>query len=100
MLVLTNIFEKPSFDLLKKEKLHKQKKYFAAFGEYILNKKFLNIMKEYRKNNPNKEIPFTELINEYIKDDSVYAFIPSGKMYDVGNIESYRETINKYKDVK
>ena len=36
------------------------------------------------------------LDSEMAKDGEMYAFIPNGKMYDVGNVDSYIETMKKY----
>ena len=92
---VTEILEKPSINKIKLKKYDINNLY-AAFGEYILNNSIIEKMKIFKNNYPNKEIPFTELLNECLNDNPTYAFIPNGKMYDVGNVSSYIETLKNY----
>ena len=73
--------------------------YYAAFGEYIILPKLFNKMYELTNNSISSgEYPFTEIIDEYIKENESIALIPSGKMYDVGNPKSYLKAMNAFKN--
>ncbi len=89
---ITNIIEKPTIELAKSNNLFKNKNdYYIAFGEYIFDNKILKYLEKYKKKNPDTIIPFTEFIN--IVYDDIYSYITNGKMYDIGNINSYIDTI-------
>ena len=92
---VTDILEKPKLSDIKKKKLDTDC-FYAAHGEYILNEFVINTLKKYKRDNPNNEIPFTELLNTYINDNPIYAFIPNGRMYDIGNVESYVDSLLDY----
>ncbi len=89
---ITKILEKPSIEEAKKYN-NKKSDYYIAFGEYILDKKIIKKLEEYKNNNPDKEIPFTEFLDEVY--DELYCYIENGIMYDVGNINSYLNTIKE-----
>ncbi len=90
---IDRIIEKPSLNIANKIKKF-DNKYYAAFGEYILDYKIIEEMLKYkRKFNNEVEIPFTELLNDAYNE--IYGFIPNGYMNDVGNIISYEETMRK-----
>ena len=89
---INKILEKPKISDIGKQ----EKEYYAAFGEYILDPEILELMYQFSKNNSDCEIPFTEILNNYSNAFDNFIFIPKGKMYDVGNIESYLEMTKEY----
>ena len=91
---ITNILEKPSIELAKNNNRFKNEDdYYIAFGEYILDERILKKLNDYKKNNKEAVIPFTEFLHEVYND--IYAYIVDGEMYDIGNVESYKETIKR-----
>ena len=91
---ITNILEKPSIELAKNNNRFKNEDdYYIAFGEYILDEGILKKLNDYKKNNKEAVIPFTEFLHEVYND--IYAYIVDGEMYDIGNVESYKETIKR-----
>lgn len=91
---IEKIIEKPKLE--EAVKYAKNDKYYAAFGEYILDKKIILKIEKYKKNNPDaKDYPFTEFLDG-IYGNNAYAFIPDGKMFDLGNVNAYRKTMVEY----
>lgn len=81
--------EKPSKKLAE-ESLYtlsnKTKKYYSVFGCYIFKNNFMK----------NTDLEFPEMIEKYTAENEVMAFEPNGRYYDIGNVESYYETITDY----
>lgn len=78
-----------------------KKKYYAVFGEYILTPKVFEKLLENIKNEftENGEYQLTSVLEQVRKEDGMVAFIPDGKMLDIGNVSSYKETLlEKIKD--
>lgn len=99
--VISKICEKPSIEFARKNlfvKRGNKEKYFAAFGEYVFGSDIFARLNEIIVNNKktNGEFQLTDIFSEMAKDGEMYAFIPNGKMYDVGNVDSYIETMKKY----
>lgn len=90
------IVEKPEPSIAKEKyytKYKGKKKYFAVFGEYILTEEVFKALKQAIENHrtENGEYELTTVLEEVRKKYGMSAFIPKGKMYDVGNVLAYRE---------
>jgi len=71
------------------------KKYYSVFGQYILTsdvfkKLEINILEGNLKNG---EFELTDALASLIGDSALYAFVPDGKMHDIGNVKGYRAAI-------
>ena len=93
---ITKIFEKPTIKYAK-DNLSFNGKYYAAFGEYILHSSIFDMIEKniISGNKKNGEYQLTDILCDIIKNDEIYAFIPKGKMYDIGNVDSYADAMNK-----
>ncbi len=99
LLSATKIFEKPTSDYAK-ENLgvhikNGDKKYFSVFGQYILNPDVFEILdRNIREERMiNGEYELTPVLDEIRRTKGMFAFIPQGKAFDIGNPAAYRETI-------
>lgn len=91
------MIEKPNInDAMEKyyTKVKNEKKYYAVFGEYILTDDVFKILKENIQNKKleNGEYQITSVLDEVRKKKGMIAFIPDGKMLDVGNVLAYQNT--------
>jgi UTP-glucose-1-phosphate uridylyltransferase len=70
-------------------------KYYSVFGQYILTPEiFKELEKNVQKGNAkNGEYQLTDAIAAMIDKSALYAFVPDGKMLDIGNVEAYRKAI-------
>lgn len=89
--------EKPDKSIAKEEyytKFHNEKKYYAVFGEYILTEDVFKLLKRNIKNNKKEhgEFQITSVLDEVREKNGMIAFIPKGKMLDVGNVQAYKNT--------
>ena len=89
--------EKPEIDLAEAEcytKYRNTKKYYAVFGEYILTDDVFRILRRNIKNDKREkgEFQITSVLDEVRSKSGMTAFIPNGKMYDVGTPLAYKET--------
>lgn len=89
--------EKPDINIAEEKyytKVQNTKKYYAVFGEYILTEDVFKKLKENILNNKleNGEYQITSVLDDVRKEKGMVAFIPSGKMLDVGNVSSYKNT--------
>ena len=94
------IIEKPQIDIAREQYYTLQKnkkKYYAVFGEYILTESVFDVLKRNIKHNKkeNGEFQITSALDEVREKEGMIAFIPSGKMLDVGNVKSYSEAFVK-----
>jgi UTP-glucose-1-phosphate uridylyltransferase/mevalonate kinase len=69
--------------------------YYSVFGQYILTPE---IFKELEKsiqngNTKNGEYQLTDAIAAMIGKSALYAFVPDGKMLDMGNVDAYRKAV-------
>ena len=92
------IKEKPEIDYAKDNlyTLNENKKeYYAVFGEYILTPRVFEKLLENIKNEvvENGEYQLTSVLEQVREDEGIVAFIPDGKMLDIGNVNSYKETL-------
>ena len=95
---IDKILEKPSIE--EAQKYSKDDNYYAAFGEYIIDNRIIKRIEEYKKTSDNgKEFLFTEFLDELYSKES-FAFIPNGRMFDVGNINAYRKAMVEYYEKK
>ena len=96
--------EKPDITVAADEyytKCGSEKKYFAVFGEYILTKEVFEKLKDNIKNDKkeNGEFQITSVLDDVREKNGMVAFIPKGKMLDVGNISAYKNAfIEKTKE--
>jgi len=72
-----------------------EKKYYSVFGQYILTPE---IFKELDRNiqngtTKNGEYQLTDAIAAMIEKSALYAFVPDGRMLDMGNVEAYKKAI-------
>jgi len=89
--------EKPDISIAREKyytKYNKEKKYYAVFGEYILTNEVFKILNKNIKNNKkeNGEFQITSALDEAREKEGMIAFIPNGKMLDVGNVPAYKNT--------
>lgn len=75
----------------------KEKKYYSVFGEYILTKDVFKKLKEdiESDNKDRGEFQLTTALDYVREKDGMVAFIPDGKMFDIGNVDSYKKTFMK-----
>lgn len=95
---LSNIEEKPTVDFAA-EYLEVEGKYYAAFGAYILTDAIFNRLDTAVSQNivnAKGEIELTEALAYVCKADSMLAFVPKGKSYDLGNAKAYRQTVAEF----
>jgi UTP-glucose-1-phosphate uridylyltransferase/galactokinase len=110
LLSTTKIFEKPtstySRDNLAVNMKNGDKKYFSVFGQYILTPDVFEILaRNIREERMvNGEFELTTVLDEIRRTKGMFAFIPQGKCFDIGNPAAYQETIRyfsrKVKDLK
>ena len=91
------IVEKPEPSIAEEKyytKYKDSKKYYAVFGEYILTNDVFKELKKNIKNNKkeNGEYELTSVLETVRQKNGMSAFIVNGKMFDVGNVQSYKET--------
>ena len=99
-----HIFEKPSKEYAKEYLgvVCKQQntKFFATFGAYILTKEVFeelgNMIQENRKNDKFNEVQMTDCLASIMEKDGIYAFVPDGKSFDIGNADAYRNTVTNF----
>lgn len=72
-----------------------KKEYYSVFGEYILTSDVFKILDEHIHNNvlENNEFQITSALDEVREKNGMLAFIPDGIMLDLGNVESYKNTL-------
>jgi UTP-glucose-1-phosphate uridylyltransferase len=75
----------------------KEEKYYATFGQYILTPAVFEYLEkqiiQYEENNCEDEIDLTGALCSLIQEGNLTAVKVQGKSYDVGNPESYLETL-------
>lgn len=69
------------------------KKVFAFFGEYIVDN---DILRRISLAGENKEIGFSEYLNEYAQRFPVYALVIQGESFDLGNPKAYYSAFVEY----
>ena len=95
-----NIVEKPEPEIAK-EKYYtisgRTKKYYAVFGQYIINSEVFDILKKNIKEGKkeNGEYQITSVLEQVRKKQGMIAFIPDGEMLDVGTVSAYQNTFIK-----
>lgn len=98
--VVDKMTEKPNIRYAK-EKLYtinaNNKKYYSVFGEYILTKEVFKKLREDIDNGKTDkgEFQLTPALDYVREKEGMIAFIPNGEMLDIGNVESYKETLIK-----
>lgn len=97
---VNKMVEKPQPDICEEKyytKVNREKKYFAVFGEYILTSEVFELLnKAVKHKKTSGEIGLTSILDEVRERSGMIAFIPKGKMYDMGNTKGYVDTfINK-----
>ena len=69
---------------------------YAAFGAYIIDQSIYNRLQYATDNNiTNKkgEVELTDAL-EFVRDsEGMYAFVPDGESYDIGNAKAYRKAV-------
>lgn len=79
---IDNYYEKPDLDTLNK--ISDKDYFYAMFGIYIFKNNFLNYLEK------NKD--FTLALHNYIESNETMSFIPNGRYFDIGNMESYYDS--------
>lgn len=88
--------EKPDFEFAKKNlsvnDIYGNKKYYSVFGQYILVPELFRKLEKniHDRKLKNGEYELTDALASLIEDSSLYAFVPDGKMLDIGNIQGYK----------
>ena len=79
-----------------KEKPVSPKSTLISTGIYLFPKKTINLIEKYiaQGNNPDKTGSFIEWLH---KREKVYAYITSGKWYDIGSLEQLQKANKEYK---
>lgn len=103
ILKLTSIAEKPNRetarDFLTVTSRKKTENYYAAFGAYVITKDVydrLDYAVSHDLVNEKGEIELTDAL-EYVRcKKGMYAFVPDGVSYDLGNAASYRRTVTEF----
>lgn len=100
----TGIFEKPS-STYAKENLgitinNGEKQYYSVFGQYILTPAVYELLarniKEHRTINGEYEL--TTVLNEICKTKGMFAYVPKGRCFDIGNPTAYMDTIRYFSE--
>lgn len=109
-LSVTKMFEKPTSAYARKNLAVNMKngehKYFSVFGQYILTPDVFDILAENIRTEKmvNGEYELTMVLDEICRTKGMFAFIPRGKCFDIGNPAAYQETIRYFssgiKDLK
>ena len=92
-----NIVEKPEPSIAA-EKYYTvsghTKKYYAVFGQYIINSDVFEILKKNIREGKkeNGEYQITSVLKQVMEQQGMVAFIPDGEMLDVGTVKSYQKT--------
>ncbi|MDD3241926.1 MAG: sugar phosphate nucleotidyltransferase [Bacilli bacterium] len=86
--------EKPDIDYAR-DNLSTEGKFYSIFGMYLFNKDFMDTLYTYfdNKDNLEEEYNLTFFIDNY---KNKKAFIPDGKTFDIGNVNSYKDSFVKY----
>lgn len=99
----TKITEKPTPDFareyLRMWARNGEEQYFGAFGAYVLTDevfKRLNYAVEHNIVNSKNEVELTDALSYVNEESAVFAFVPEGKSYDLGNAEAYRKTVAEF----
>jgi UTP-glucose-1-phosphate uridylyltransferase/mevalonate kinase len=99
IMLVDQFVEKPDRDFAEKRLSVSGKtggqNYYSVFGQYILTP---GIFKELEKNiqngnTKNGEYQLTDAVAAMIDKSALYAFVPDGRMLDMGNIEAYRKAV-------
>jgi len=69
--------------------------YYSVFGQYILTPEIFKKLERNIQNGSTKngEYQLTDAIAAMIEKHELYAFMPDGKMLDIGNVEAYRKVM-------
>ena len=103
VLKLSRIEEKPSIEVARDYLAVASKKasenYYAAFGAYIINKDVFDRI-DYAINNnitnAKGEVELTDALAYVCEQKGMYAFVPDGESFDLGNAEAYRRTVSEF----
>ncbi|WP_026503615.1 sugar phosphate nucleotidyltransferase [Butyrivibrio sp. NC3005] len=103
VLNLVKISEKPTIEYASQylsvaSRKHREN-YYAAFGAYVIDSQIFDRLKVAAKENITNskgEVELTDAL-EYVRSQSgMYAFVPDGESYDIGNPKAYRKTVNEF----
>lgn len=93
---IERIVEKPNIEYVKDNLLieySSELKVFAFFGEYIIDN---DILRRMSLSDREKEVGFSEYLNEYVQRQSMYAIVIDGDSFDLGNPNDYYESFVEY----
>lgn len=104
VLKCNRIVEKPTGEYAKEhlgvECKQQKTKYYAAFGAYILTKNVYeelgSMLAENNKNHKSGEVQLTDCLARVMEKEGMFAFVPDGESFDIGNAEAYRKTVAEY----
>jgi len=70
-------------------------KYYSIFGQYVLTPEIFNELEKNIQNGnaKNGEYQLTDAIAAMIDKSALHAFVPDGKMFDMGNVDAYRNAV-------
>ena len=92
------MYEKPDIDYAKNNlytTINNKKKYYSVFGEYIIKSEIFNMLEDNIKNKRTEkgEYELTSVLDKYRERKGMIAFIPDGITLDIGNVNSYKNTL-------
>lgn len=93
---ISKIVEKPKSEFARQNLMMEykgEKCVFAFFGQYIIDN---DILRRMSMSGSEKEIGFSEFLNEYAQRQDVYAMVIDGESYDLGNPEDYYHSFIEY----
>ena len=73
-----------------------EQKYYATFGQYVLTSEvFDELEREISSGTPSEgqEYGLTAALDRVRERDGLYGFVPSGRSFDIGLPETYRQTM-------
>lgn len=95
---INRISEKPTCefasDFLRVSTMESSQNYYAAFGAYVLTPEVFERLDVMVRDNirENGEIQLTSSLEYVMENSGMMAFVPDGESYDIGNVETYRNT--------
>ncbi len=101
MFEVTLMYEKPTVDYAEQYLYTKKagkKNYYSVFGEYILTPSVFKELEIMIKDNIKSrgEFQITDALERVRNKEGMNAFITNGKMFDVGTLEAYKDTLSNY----
>ncbi len=103
VLNITEFYEKPSEEYAR-EYLYipgmPEDTYLTVFGQYVLSSKIFEFLEEHISHNIREkgEFQLTSCLDELRRQEGFVGQVIKGKRFDIGIPESYRETLNQFRN--